>query len=546
MPPTAELFALRDRWQRVEREGHRPLLRVTLLASYTVDPLVPYLGLALHDAGLPATLRVGPFNQVVQQCLATDGFLTTARPDVLVVAARPEEAGDPGPAGAGWAEELLAGAEAALAAARRHGALLVYVLPAVPAARPYGAGDAAYSGGVAAAATAARERLRERLAGDPWVLLVDAEEAVRAVGGRRAYHPALFRFAKVPYTEEVFARLGADTGGLLRSWYGAGCRVLVLDGDGLADAGRAGWTELLPVLRELRDTGLRLALHAGGPRCWATVAADCPELLGLLDGWVTDDRPLAAQLTEIAADLDAVPAQLAVVGTGPIEADGTGRWRTVALGGDPRAWAGELTAAGLTDRAPARRWTGAPGRRGPDGTEPAGLSLDDFVASLDVRVECRPVEPAEVAEMAELVARARDFALGPAPAADALAARAAGLLAVRVRDRLGDYGTAGLLGVDRVGDRWTVDIFSLSCPVLGKDVETRALREVARRAAEAGVGEVLVRWADTGRNGAAVGFLATLDAATPDPAVRVRAVRAGSPDDPVPSTPGGSTVGASW
>ncbi|MCG5439533.1 hypothetical protein, partial [Micromonospora foliorum] len=124
---SADLLARRTRWQAVTRQRPEPVLRVALLASYTVDPLVPYLGLGLHDAGLPAALSVGPFQQVVQQCLATDGFLAETRPDVLVVAQRLEEAGDPGPAGAGWATELLAGAEAAVTAARRHGALLVYV-----------------------------------------------------------------------------------------------------------------------------------------------------------------------------------------------------------------------------------------------------------------------------------------------------------------------------------------------------------------------------------------------------------------------------------
>ncbi|MDZ5443042.1 hypothetical protein U2F26_09910 [Micromonospora sp. 4G57] len=530
---STDLFALRTRWQAVARGNADPVLRVALLASYTVDPLVPYLGLGLHDAGLPAAFTIGPFNQVVQQCLADDGFLAATRPDVLVVAQRPEEAGDPGPAGAEWVAELLAAAEAAVAAARRHGALLAYVLPAVPPARPCGVGDALDADGVAAAATAVRERLRERLAADPWVLLVDAEEAVRAVGARRAYHPALFRFAKIPYTEEVFAALGAAAAGLLSCWFGAGRRALVLDGDGLTGA-----AHLLPALRELRAAGVRLALRAGGAGFWST--ADAPELLTVLDGWVTDDRPLPDQLAEIAAELDVPVAQLALTSTGNGGSDGPGAGagasstgrdgpRRVQLGADPRAWADELRAAGLTDRIPARRWTGgAPGRPAP-AEAPAGLSLDDFVASLDVRVEYAPVAPDGVAAVAELVARAHDFALAPAPPAAALADRAGDLLAVRVRDRLGDYGTAGLVGVDRAGDRWTVDVFSLSCPVLGKGVEAAVLREVARRAGEAGAGEVLVRWTDTGRNGTARRFLSELDAVVPaDPAVRLRAARTGS------------------
>ncbi|MFG1654544.1 hypothetical protein ACGFIE_31895 [Micromonospora sp. NPDC049275] len=516
---SAELFTRRTRWQALTRQAPAPALRVALLASYTVDPLVPYLGLGLHDTGLPATLAVGPFQQVVQQCLATDGFLAEARPDVLVVAQRLEEAGDPGAAGDAWATELLAGAEAAVTAAHRHGALLVYVLPPVPTSRRYGPADALHADGVTASATAVRQRLRDRLAGDPWVLLVDADEAVRAVGDERAYHPALFRFAKVPYTEEVFARLGAATAALVAWWFGAGCRALVLDGDGLA----GGAVHLLPALRDLREAGVRVALRATGVDWWSS--ADATDLLSVLDGWVTDDRPLADQLAEIADELDVAPAQLVLAGTGPAQSPP----RHVPLGSDPAGWSDELRAAGLTDRLPARRWSGGTSR---PAVAPTELSLDDFVAGLEVHVDYLPVAADSVAEVAEVVARAHDFALAPAPPAAVLAARAADLLAIRVRDRLGDYGTAGLVALDRSVDRWTVDVFSLSCPVLGKGVEAEVLRELTRRAGAAEVGEVLVRFADTGRNGTARRFLSELDGVAPaDPRVRLRAARTDADND---------------
>ncbi|MGV9214012.1 hypothetical protein ACTFTM_19325 [Micromonospora sp. RB23] len=507
------LFARRTRWQALTRQRPTPALRVALLASYTVDPLVPYLGLGLHDAGLPATLTVGPFQQVVQQCLATDGFLATARPDVLVVAQRLEEAGDPGPSGDDWAAELLAGAEAAVTAARRHGALLVYVLPAVPAARPHGPADAMHADGVSASATVVRQRLRDRLAGDPRVLLVDADEAVRAVGDERAYHPVLFRLAKVPYTEEVFARLGATAAALVGAGFGASCRALVVDGDGLTGA-----AHLLPALRELRAAGVRVALRATGDEWWSH--GDAVDLLSVLDGWVTDDRPLADQLAEVAAELDLVPAQIVLTGVGAAQPPP----RHVPLGADPAAWSDELRAAGLTDRLPERRWAGGPSRPVAASVE---LSLDDFVAGLDVQIDYLPVVADDVAEVAEVVARAHDFALTSAPPAAALAERADDLLAIRVRDRLGDYGTSGLVALDRAADRWTVDVFSLSCPVLGKGVEAAVLREVTRRAGAAGADEVVVRWTDTGRNGTARRFLSEVDGVTPaDPRVRLRATHA--------------------
>ncbi|MFI5928592.1 hypothetical protein ACIA3K_21845 [Micromonospora sp. NPDC051543] len=564
------LFSRRARWQALTRQRPVPALRVALLASYTADPLVPYLGLDLHERGLSATLTVGPFQQVVQQCLATDGFLADVRPDVLVVAQRLEEAGEPGAAGDAWATELLAGAEAAVTAARRHGALLVYVLPAIPTARPSGPADAMHADGLVASATLVRQRLRDRLAGDPWVLLVDADEAVRAVGDERAHHPVLFRLAKVPYTEEVFARIGVTAAALVASWFGAGCRALVVDGDGLTGA-----AHLLPALRELRAAGVRVALRATGDGCWSD--GDAVDLLSVLDGWVTDDRPIGEQLAEITAELDVAPAQIVLAGVdaaqlkppgagptgdGPPGAGptgdgppgegppgegptgdgptGDGLARRVPLGADPATWSDELRAAVLTDRLPERRWSGGPTRSA--AAPHAALSLDDFVAGLDVQVDYLPVVADGVGEVAEVVARAHDFALTPAPPAAALAARAADLLAIRVRDRLGDYGTSGLVALDRSADRWTVDVFSLSCPVLGKGVETAVLREVTRRAGEAGADEVVVRWTDTGRNGTARRFLSEVDGLAPaDPRVRLRAARASADPTTVSATPDAAT-----
>ncbi|MEU0546635.1 hypothetical protein [Micromonospora sp. NPDC005979] len=547
------LFTRRARWQALTRQRPAPALRVALLASYTADPLVPYLGLDLHERGLSATLTVGPFQQVVQQCLATDGFLADVRPDVLVVAQRLEEAGEPGAAGDAWATELVAGAEAAVTAARRHGALLVYVLPAIPTARPSGPADAMHADGLVASATVVRQRLRDRLAGDPWVLLVDADEAVRAVGDDRAHHPVLFRLAKVPYTEEVFARLGATAATLVASWFGAGCRALVVDGDGLTGA-----AHLLPALRELRAAGVRVALRATGDGCWSD--GDAVDLLSVLDGWVTDDRPIGEQLADIAAELDVAPAQIVLAGVGAAQLERTGERptregptgerptgeglavegppRRVPLGADPAAWSDELRAAGLTDRLPERRWSGGPARSA--AAPHAALALDDFVAGLDVQVDYLPVVADGVAEVAEVVARAHDFALTSAPPAAALAARADDLLAIRVRDRLGDYGTSGLVALDRGADRWTVDVFSLSCPVLGKGVEAAVLREVTRRAGAAGADEVVVRWTDTGRNGTARRFLSEVDGLAPaDPRVRLRAARASAD-----STTGSATADA--
>lgn len=127
---------LRSHWKKVRPRSGAATLDVALLASYTADPLVPYLGLRLHEAGIPAQLHVGPFNQIVQQCLDDDGEIGLLQPDVLVVLPRFEEfwarmprAGEPD---TGLASDLLSLADVAVEAAGRWESCLLFVLPAIP------------------------------------------------------------------------------------------------------------------------------------------------------------------------------------------------------------------------------------------------------------------------------------------------------------------------------------------------------------------------------------------------------------------------------
>lgn len=434
--------AVRGRWQEILRRPRPGLLRVGLLASYTIDPVLPYLGVALAEAGLPIVPHVGPFNQIVQQCLDDDSPAARHRPDVLVVAPRFEELGADS---ADHPAELRHVVDAASAAATRWQALLVVVLPAMPEHREHGVLD----DGVPAAATAAREAVRALLAERPDVLVVDAEQAVRAVGSRNAHHAALWRFARIPYTEAVFAELGGRLAAVVRAVFGATPRAVVLDADAMAVA------DLAEELRVLRRTGVHIGLRAASYAGWTEVA-------DLLDTWTVGDRPVRGEPAELIRDAD------------------------------------DLSRRGVFDRMPAP----APAAR--TRTRPAEpaktLSLADFVASLNVQVDCGPVG-SDMAKVAEVVSRARDFTLGGDPD---LTDPGREVIAVRVRDRFGDYGISGAVGLRRTGEDWVADVFSLSCPVLGKGVQDQVLADILGRTG----GRVTFRHRRTPHNEVATRFLA--------------------------------------
>ncbi|SEQ79733.1 Predicted enzyme involved in methoxymalonyl-ACP biosynthesis [Lentzea xinjiangensis] len=454
-----DLAAVRTRWQEIGRTGVRPVVGVGLLASYTIDPLLPYLGVALHDAGLPVAFTTGPFNQIVQQCLDDDSAMAAAEPDVLVVAPRFEELGD----------ELPTAVDAAAAAARRWGSFLVVVLPAVPEERAFGHLDDGRALGTAATAHEAREAVRALLADRPDAWVVDAERAVRSTGTGKAHHAAMFKFAKIPYTEAVFAGLAAQLAGVLRAVHGVTPRLVVVD--------RGSVTEALDEhLRRLRHAGARVVLR-DGPEPVSALAREA--------GVPAGSAVLLAVGPATGAEEDAEEdAQEGTAGT-------------VRLGAKPDAWAGELLRSGLLDRLPPPERAPARAPRADRRT----VSLADFVAGLNVEVDLAPVDQDSAAAVAEVVARAKDFTLGTETAG--LPGPGREVLAIRVRDKFGQYGVSGAVALSREGGRRVVDVFSLSCVVLGKGVEDVVL---GRLLAEPG--DIAFRYRRTPHNRITAGFLA--------------------------------------
>ncbi|MFG1642737.1 hypothetical protein ACGFMK_20800 [Amycolatopsis sp. NPDC049252] len=492
MPATAERDALAAAAAavRTRRRGlptALPALSVGLLATYTIDPIEPYLRVALADAGLVPEIVVGPFDQILPECLGDHGRLARLAPDVLVVAPRWEDMPDGDEEG-----ELLRLADAAPAAADRWESCLVFVLPALP---PDGAGvaDAGHADGLTAAVTAARQRLRDRLAGRPHVLVADAEAAVREVGALRAHHPALNAVARIPYTEEVFWRLGLGVARLLRAHFGGVPRAVVLGGDLLTPE----YAEVLrDPLRRLGAAGVRLAAAAAVP-----------------DGWAPD----------LALD-EAAPDPSLLLTTDPALAAAGGR-DAVLLGPATESWASELQEAGVFDRPLPRR----PGtaRPVPVRESARALSLEEFLDGLDLSVTFDEPGEAGFPKVTELLARAKDFVLGPVPGGFDPAAFADGedrlLLTAAVRDRFGDYGMGAVAALAFGSGVCRVEVFSVSCPVMGRGVEPLVLQEIVAAAQRRGCREVDLVLTPTGRNDVALEFAAAAEQQA-GPVV-VRAVR---------------------
>lgn len=492
-------------------------LRVAVLASYTAAPLVPHLGCGLHEAGLHAEVFVGPYHQIGQQCIDLDSDTARAQPDVLLVLPRFEEywsdlPGSPASADTDYADRLLEVADLSMAAAARWNALLVFVLPALPEGRPSGVGDHGLLRGVTATAAAVREELRNRLGARPNVDLLDAEAVVRVLGASNVHSPAMMRFAAIPYTEDFFVEMGEQVARLLRMRLGDEDAPVVIDvdtmlfGQGLevaGDAARApfeGGESGRWLLGRLRRAGVRIVAVSSQPL--ARLVSAMRGAFG--EDWedVTDDWEFvdAAGVPDVARAL--------------LTAD-AGCWpdtpRVVELGPDPELWEARLTTTAVWDALPPLGQARA-GRLGGGRPSPPGvLTLSDYVAGLGVCVTWRTLSAPEVPLIADLALRAKDFTLGVPQDEDTLgeyvAGGAATLLIGHVTDRLADHGNAVAVDLRFQDGICSVDMFSISCPALGRGVEQTTMAEILRLAAAQGSQAVRFRFAPTGRNEAALRFL---------------------------------------
>ncbi len=490
-------------------------LRIALLASFTVEPLVPYLGLALDEAGLAGELHVGPYSQIAQECLNPSSRTASMQPDVVVIWPRLEDLWGAKPLPLTdtintYIEELDDLVASALAV-RQWGATPLFVLPAIPEVRPLGVGDASNSRGVFAAATAAREAARARLASSPGVLVADAEEVVRTLGTATAIDWRRFAIARIPYQETAFALMGERLATLIHLSRRGAKKVVAVDADNTLWGGVVGedgvdgidlldngvgeaFRDFQRYLLELRRAGAILALVSKNNEADVWAAFQRGEMrLRQSDfaAWRINWAPKSTSLAEIASELNLSTEAVVFVDDSAIErgqvSSALPEVRTVEMPSDPALWYQAMASGGL-DRLPPTKADLSRADSYERESERRMLretvSLGEFLGSLDLRVEVARIQDGDVPRAAQLIAKTNQFTLGGHRRSNAeliacLEDPRYEARTVSAADRFGDYGAIGVFIVDRApagaadpGQAAVLDTFTLSCRAMGRGIET--------------------------------------------------------------------------
>jgi FkbH-like protein len=143
--------------------------------------------------------------------------------------------------------------------------------------------------------------------------------------------------------------------------------------------------------------------------------------------------------------------------------------------------------------------------------EKRSVSLDDFLASLELEVQISPMEKSDLARIAQLTERTNQFNFTTLrrtePEIQQLCASGAECAVVRVRDRFGDYGLVGAMIFRAQASALELDSLLLSCRALGRRVEHRMLAYLGQMAMTRLKKQVRIRFVPTPKNQPAREFL---------------------------------------
>ncbi len=141
-------------------------------------------------------------------------------------------------------------------------------------------------------------------------------------------------------------------------------------------------------------------------------------------------------------------------------------------------------------------------------------TLKAFIDGLDLNVDIVSADKSNIARLAQLTQRTNQFNTSlqrftePELAAW-VTERERCLFAVSAKDRFGDYGVVGVIGLEQRADQISVELFSLSCRALGRGVEHQMAAHIGDTARRAAAGDVSFVFTRGPRNEPAQQFLAS-------------------------------------
>ena len=569
----AAQFAAARLTPAAERLG-LPACRLALLASFTVEPLLPHLTVAAFQAGRRLIAQTVTYEQWFA-ALAAPGPLDGFEPDLVLLLLHLEDACPllarrhlaAGAAALDEESDRLIGAlDEALGGFRGRSTAPVALATLVAAERGI---ERHFDRRVEPSRQGRIDDLNRRIAGlartHANLYVFDYAHTVTDFGRTRWFDPLKDHHIRAPLTPAALPVLAADVAGFVEALLRPRKKVLAIDLDNTLWGGIVGedgpdgisasgdypgnaFADFQAFLVNLRASGIALAALSKNNEADAREAFEANPDMPL--GWDdfaahrVDWNDKAANLRALAEELALGSDAIVFADDSPLECDLVRRFapevEVLHLDGPPSlfprkvAATGAFAAAALTeeDRGRAEGY-GAERRRKvlAHATDTKG-----FLAALELRLTLRPPRDGELERVAQLFAKTNQFNLTTRrySAAEILALRddpAATLLVARLADRYGDYGLIGVAATrDGAEGAREIDSLLMSCRVLGRGVEEAILAEIEDAARGAGRSRLIGRYLPSRKNAMVADFYSRFGfAATAEDGVFVRDLAAAEP-----------------
>jgi len=532
-------------------------LRIAIVHTYTSSLLEPWLKLAAALDGFAAEIHHAPYGLALDE--AREGSALRAfAPDLTLILLRPD---DLDPALSHPLAQLSADDRATLADRATQaleqivltfrgaigGRLVTTVMPALYPP-DLGLLDPATAGSERGWWQGVKARFAEaasaRIAG---VSFLDLDELVADIGRRAAFDYRTWYSAAYPWSARGSVELARRVAAIATVEKRPRVKVIAVDADNTLWGGVVGedgingvalgpdypgrcYMDFQRRLLGYQQRGFLLALVSkNNAEDVAQMFADHPHMLlkerhfaASRVNWVSKPENLASIAEELSLGLDsfvfvddsdyecaavrsAFPeVEVVRVPSRPVELPG-------CLDLVSRL---EITSLTAEDRAKTQLYAAERERRDHQrALQAAGLDFDDYLASLEMRMEVRFDDGAQLRRLAQLTQKTNQFNLttrrySEEQIADLLAAPDATVAHFSLADRFGHHGVVGLaIARYTTEQEATIDSFLMSCRVIGRRAEEAFLETLLRHLRDNGVKTVTGKYQPTAKNGLARGFL---------------------------------------
>ena len=473
---------------------------LAIAASFTAEPIAESLCWWFAQFACPTEVQLAPYNQCMQQLGDAHSMLQQAELGVLLL--RFEDAArdlrdltvDDACVSLDAQYEILL----SLLRQRPGKPLIVGLLPTVP------------QGALTSHVRMLEQHWHAALQALPGIALLDLRNLGALHGLDEVFDPASDRIGHMPYSPPAFEAIAAAIARASLARSRQPFKVIAVDCDNTLWSGVVGEVGPLGVrieeghralqqfLLERQREGFLIALASKNSEddVWAVIDRHSDMLLRRehIAAAAINWQPKSGNLKQLASRLNLGIDSFIFIDDSPVECsevmENCPEALAIPLPADPalygdwltRVWAFDLIAVTAEDR----ERTGMMQAEAQRQTMLGDTDPHAFLEQLRLRIKVGPMQPHQIARVAQLTQRTNQFNLSGKRRDEAeIVALAAepdvSVLAVEVEDRFGAYGLTGVAIVRSTSTALHIDTLLLSCRVLGRKVEHALLGALARR-----------------------------------------------------------------